>query len=95
VLHFAFSFSSVAGAMPNSACRSLSTTVLMSSSHRLLIICSPQTANFFKVTNVEKQNFLSDSSGSPILYSTCSQALLLVIVTHELQIWIISAFFCS
>jgi hypothetical protein len=36
-LHFAFFLSSAAGSMPNSACRSLSTTVLMTSSHRLLI----------------------------------------------------------
>jgi hypothetical protein len=34
--------SSVAGAVPNLACRSLSTTVLMSDTHRLLIIHSPQ-----------------------------------------------------
>jgi hypothetical protein len=40
VLHFA-SPSSVAGAVPNSAGRTLSTAVLMSSSHRLLITHSP------------------------------------------------------
>jgi hypothetical protein len=38
---FCLLVSSAAGAVPNSACRSLSTTVLMSSSHRLLIIHSP------------------------------------------------------
>jgi hypothetical protein len=37
VLHFAFLLSSVAGAGPNSACRSLSTTMLMTSSHRPLL----------------------------------------------------------
>jgi hypothetical protein len=36
VLHFCLSLFSVAGAMPNSAYRSLSTTVLMSSSHNPL-----------------------------------------------------------
>jgi hypothetical protein len=40
VLHFALA-PSEAGAMPNSVYRSLSTTALMSSSHRLLIIHSP------------------------------------------------------
>jgi hypothetical protein len=49
VLHFvslslSLSLFSVAGAVPNSACRSLSTTVLMSSSHRLPIIRSPHRA---------------------------------------------------
>jgi hypothetical protein len=39
---FCLLLSSAAGAMPNSACRSLTTTVIMSSSHWLLIICSPQ-----------------------------------------------------
>jgi hypothetical protein len=38
------SLSSMAGAVPNSSYRSLSTTVLVSSSHRLLIICSPHQA---------------------------------------------------
>jgi hypothetical protein len=33
--------SSVAGAMPNSACRSFDTAVLMSSSHRLFILYFP------------------------------------------------------
>jgi hypothetical protein len=41
VLHLPFSLSSVAGAVPNSACRSLSITVVMTSSHGLLIIHSP------------------------------------------------------
>jgi hypothetical protein len=45
VLHFAFSLSSKAGALPNSAYRSLSTAVLVSSSHRLLILCSPHSTN--------------------------------------------------
>jgi hypothetical protein len=44
VLHSAFSLCSAAGAMPNSACRLLGTAVLMSTSHRLLIIHSPQKA---------------------------------------------------
>jgi hypothetical protein len=42
VLHFAFLLSSAAGAVPSSACRSLSATVLMLNSHRLLVICSSQ-----------------------------------------------------
>jgi hypothetical protein len=42
VLHFALLCT---GAMPNSACWLFDTAVLMSSSHRLLIICSPQSWN--------------------------------------------------
>jgi hypothetical protein len=41
VLHFAFT-PSVAGAVPNSACRLFDTAVFMSRSYRLLIIHSPQ-----------------------------------------------------
>jgi hypothetical protein len=43
VLHFCLLVSSVAEAMPNQACRSLSTTVLMASSHRFLIISPHKT----------------------------------------------------
>jgi hypothetical protein len=46
VMHFAFSLSSAAGAMPNSACRSLRITVLVSNSNSLLIICSPHVSEF-------------------------------------------------
>jgi hypothetical protein len=38
---FCILLSSAVGAVPSSTCRLLSTSVLMSRSHRLLIICSP------------------------------------------------------
>jgi hypothetical protein len=53
VLHFAL-YSSVAGAMPNSAYRLFDTAVLMSRSHTLLILRSPH------------KNFPLSSSSSPI-----------------------------
>jgi hypothetical protein len=49
VLHLTFSLSSGAVAVPNSACRLLGTAVLMSDSHKILIICSPHQKVEFKM----------------------------------------------
>jgi hypothetical protein len=61
------SFSSAAGAMSNSVCRSLSTTVLMLSSHRLLVMCSP--------------HLLTPSVGDQI--QSCTQARVALLLNYN------------